>query len=134
MTKFFTQERQPGTPSIVNYSQFCHQFQIFTSGLFENFDFSNVVIVGGSILASLLPLPTTDNNIEEYYKTESPFKDGDINLCIYGNLSEDQFIQKLEYIHNYLATFTQHPISILRANSIFLCPCYPFRHVQITIK
>jgi hypothetical protein len=57
VTKFLPQPREVGAPSIVNREQFLHQFKAFTRGIFEGFDFSNVVVIGGSVIGSLLPIP-----------------------------------------------------------------------------
>ena len=58
MTTLLPQPREVGTPSIVTREQFQQQFNTFTTGIFEGFDFSNIVVIGGSVVGSLLPIPT----------------------------------------------------------------------------
>lgn len=44
-----------GTPSIVTQELFMRQFKDFTLNLFEGFDWSNAAVIGGAVVASLLP-------------------------------------------------------------------------------
>ena len=46
-------------------TQFFQQFQAFTSGILVGFDYSNVVVIGGSVVGSLLPIPTNPPVVEE---------------------------------------------------------------------
>jgi hypothetical protein len=58
-----------GIPSVVPPAQFLRQFSAFTKNIFEEFDFSNAVIVGDCLCASLLPLPPDTPDMEEYYSS-----------------------------------------------------------------
>lgn len=179
--------------------------------MFDDFDFSNTVIIGGSVLASLLPIPKdtsalpekrngSDDKLElddynklvdkeveafeeeewEYYSAEmeipkdiaddninrrilsdmeeegkrksrkvevqeihdpniyyqqlSPFKNSDIDICIYG-LSEEETQDKIDQIYKYLQQYTKKPVDIyLAANQVVFTAYFPFRHVQISLK
>ena len=140
MTKLFPQERTPGTPSIANQTQFLRQFKAFTSGIFEGFDFSNVVVIGGSLVGSLIP--TENENETKNFLTEirqygrnhlSPFKSADINLCIYG-VSNSKFTKKLKQIYKHLAKIVgkERKVKIYQSSeSVYFSALFPFRHVQV---
>ena len=57
VTKLCPQPREVGAPSIVSQSQFLQQLSAFTHGFFHGFDFSNVVVIGGAVVGTLLPIP-----------------------------------------------------------------------------
>eukprot|EP00026_Physarum_polycephalum_P004307 Phypoly_transcript_04325.p1 GENE.Phypoly_transcript_04325~~Phypoly_transcript_04325.p1 ORF type:complete len:691 (-),score=92.49 Phypoly_transcript_04325:63-2135(-) len=126
-------DREIGTASIATKEQFFSQFRAFTNGLFDGFDFSNVVVIGGSVIGSLLPIPG-NYTPEEYYTTHSPFKGSDIDLCIYGLNDEIAFTKKLVYIYERLTKQVKAEVHIYRSEfTIQFCALFPYRHVQITL-
>ncbi len=51
---------EQGKPSIcASYDEFVEQFDCFTGGVFQSFDWTNFVVAGGSVLGALLPIPNT---------------------------------------------------------------------------
>jgi hypothetical protein len=121
--------------SIVNQTQFEHQFRTFTKGLFDGFDFSNVVIIGGSVVGSLLPIPPSSSpSAEEYYTNFSPFKETNVDVYIYG-LKEYDFGAKVKSIFEFLKTkVAPNSLHIAKATDVIVFYSYPHRHVQISLK
>ncbi len=79
-----------GEASIVNSQQFKKQFDAFTCNIFKTWKhWENMIVIGGAVVASLLPLPSSVNpdNIEEigkYYQESYPYADIDVffhNAC-----------------------------------------------------
>ena len=124
----------------------------FTHNLFDGFDFSNVVIIGGSVVGSALPIPTSprpappsasDNppppstsplTPDKYYQKYSPFKASDVDLYVYG-LDDVGFRRKLSAIFEFLkkkvAPNTLH-LATSNALVVFFTD-YPYRHVQVSL-
>jgi hypothetical protein len=55
--KILTKAYQPGRsgPSVVTEQEFHANFSQFTENMFQDFDWKNVFIAGGSVLAALMP-------------------------------------------------------------------------------
>ena len=59
--KFFCQNA--GARSVVGKERFLEQFKAFTSGIFEGFtQWENLLIVGGAVVGSLMPVPEEFEN------------------------------------------------------------------------
>eukprot|EP01112_Ceratiomyxa_fruticulosa_P005711 TRINITY_DN1655_c0_g4_i1.p1 TRINITY_DN1655_c0_g4~~TRINITY_DN1655_c0_g4_i1.p1 ORF type:complete len:765 (+),score=133.68 TRINITY_DN1655_c0_g4_i1:142-2295(+) len=141
--KLFPKERggEIGAPSVVTYEQFKLQFRAFTSDLLEKIDWSGMVVFGGAVLASLLPLPAGVRNdyksIRKHYNKDSPFKGSDIDLYIY-NCDPFQIVTKVTKIYRTLQKFKQdHPGADLLVTSsdhvITFSLFYPYRNIQISV-
>lgn len=59
------QPRNIGARSVVSLPEFEKQYAAFTNNFFDGFDFSNVIVIGGSVVGSLLPIP---DNYEKLYR------------------------------------------------------------------
>ncbi len=90
--------------------------------MFQNFDWSNVVMAGGSVLSCLLSSPASD------------FTSTDIDLFIYG-LNVQQAREK---VMNILATIEENTKKkchlVISDHSITVIGVYPLRHVQIVLR
>jgi hypothetical protein len=75
--------------------------------MFRGFNWKNCAIVGGSILACLLPLPDDVTKAADYFQKEYP--SSDIDLCIYG-LHIAGFKKKLKEIYTHFNTVTKGDI------------------------
>lgn len=51
-------------------------------------------------------------DLEHYYTHSSPFKNSDIDICIYG-LSNEETLKKVEYIYNHLVKYAKVPVEII---------------------
>jgi hypothetical protein len=91
------------------------------------------VVIGGSVIGSLLPLPPSTPSAKEYYESVSPFKGSDVDIVIYG-LEAEEFKQKVRYIYQHMKKVTQKEVYILKSNAqIVFVAHFPFRLVQINI-
>lgn len=76
--------------------EFVTQFATFTNGYFEGFDFSNVIVIGGSVIGSLLPVPSR-SDIRSFRDSDSESDDIDESTGILSSYSlfltfiQDQF-------------------------------------------
>jgi hypothetical protein len=81
----------------VNEETFKKNFSIFTENQFEGWDeWDNMVILGGSVVASLLPVPPQYAQIDgvRKYFHEISFPKSDIDVYFYG-LDIDGFSKKV---------------------------------------
>ena len=58
MTTLLPQLQEVSTLSIVTREQFQQQFNTFTTGIFESFDFLNIVVISGSVVGALFSIST----------------------------------------------------------------------------
>ena len=111
-----------GSRSIVDKSQFFSNWENFTNNVFQNFDFSNIFIAGGSVNACL------DENYSRNKYTN------DLDLFIY-DLSPHQATEKLKYIYQKIKSNTSSDCQIIRTkNAVTILGAYPYRHVQIILR
>ncbi|KAL6054178.1 hypothetical protein QOT17_017545 [Balamuthia mandrillaris] len=89
-----------GSPSIVDRASFLRRFHAFTGGLFEDWteeDWANVLVVGGSVVASLLP-PNSFASKEALAESEASYRDADVDFFFYG-LSPQRLLDKIQRVH-----------------------------------
>ena len=123
----------PALP-VVDMIQFSKQFQMFTEFVFEGFDWNNVLIAGGSVLASLIPIGFSDYTQWRQYYHKGAWDQADIDLFLYG-LEPDQANEKLRHIYNHLSQHLPNPVTCLRtANTVNFVSKYPFRNIQVILR
>ena len=91
---------------------------------------------GGSVLASLMPLPEkyrgSINLRRKYFQERYPVSD--IDLFLYG-LNEDQAENKLLEIYEAVSSANPHKVVCFRtSNALTLVSQYPFRHIQVVLR
>jgi hypothetical protein len=96
------QRRATGQPAIVDIDQFRTSWSVFTEGsLSQLLDWNNVVAAGGSVLASLLPLPeharSSKRAIRKHFH-EQTYATSDIDLFLY-DLTPEQAEKKAIQIY-----------------------------------
>ena len=109
--------------SVVERESFLNNFNNFTVGLFDEVNWSNVLVVGGSIVSSLLG--RTDG-----------FETSDVDIYIYGISSETEFKEKVEEVITCIIAaaeshgYTQH-VLIRTPCTVTIGFGYPARNIQI---
>ncbi len=94
----FKQPRPTSGYSVVPaFAQFQRNFAAFTSGQLVDFDYSNCIVLGGAVLASLMPLEEKidcidDASLQKYYLER--YASADIDIFCYGFEDETQNYHK----------------------------------------
>eukprot|EP01130_Rhizamoeba_saxonica_P016569 TRINITY_DN7680_c0_g1_i1.p1 TRINITY_DN7680_c0_g1~~TRINITY_DN7680_c0_g1_i1.p1 ORF type:complete len:591 (-),score=138.85 TRINITY_DN7680_c0_g1_i1:60-1832(-) len=139
ISQFFEQPHKApiGEPSICSsVEEFYKNFDAFTQGMFNGFNWDNVFIAGGSVLACLMPVSKEVQEIHElreYYQNNSGFEKSDIDLFLYG-LDEEKAIKKIEDMYKFFSSKTEE-ISALRTNrTVTFLFDKPNRLVQIILR
>lgn len=97
------QRRSSGLPSMVaDIDQFRNSWTVFTEGALSQLtDWNNVVAAGGSVLASLLPLPdhakSSKRALRKYFH-EQAYSTSDVDLFLY-DLTPEQAEEKAIQIY-----------------------------------
>lgn len=126
--------------AITDSVEFKDNFDVFTEGLLRNLNWDNVFAAGGSVLASLLPLPENRRNTKQgrrkYFHHES-YTVSDIDLFFYG-LDEEQASQKLQEVYfticDTLPDPNVQPICFRTRHAVTIVSKFPYRHVQVILR
>ncbi|CAG7847199.1 SubName: Full=Uncharacterized protein {ECO:0000313/EMBL:CCA66774.1} [Serendipita indica DSM 11827] len=118
--------------------EFRTSWNVFTEGALSQLtDWSNVVASGGSVLASLLPLPAyargSKRGIRKYFHGEA-YSSSDIDLFLYGltpEQAEKKAIQIYEAVRDSVPWDT---VCVRTKHSIAIHSQYPYRPVQIVLR
>eukprot|EP01156_Anaeramoeba_ignava_P022588 Anaeramoba_ignava/c20830_g2_i1.p1 GENE.c20830_g2_i1~~c20830_g2_i1.p1 ORF type:complete len:509 (+),score=122.30 c20830_g2_i1:13-1539(+) len=127
--------------AVVPKEEFLKRFEIFTAGQLKHINWNNVIVAGGAVAGSLVPLPAEFNtgklkDIRKFYGKDSPYEQSDVDMFIYG-LNEEQATQK---VISLLEEITEnHPNSsnihfVKKKCVVTLCSADPFRHIQIIFR
>eukprot|EP00026_Physarum_polycephalum_P002563 Phypoly_transcript_02570.p1 GENE.Phypoly_transcript_02570~~Phypoly_transcript_02570.p1 ORF type:complete len:781 (+),score=143.83 Phypoly_transcript_02570:254-2344(+) len=149
LPKIFTRGDKNTTknsPIVPSMEEFKRRFHIFTGGLLEGLDWTNVICAGGSVLACLLNnVPAeckTDEEISDYFLHKSPFAKSDIDLFILNTPSKSNYY----YDRDIYADQIQNAYQIISQNlakkgvSAFCCQTkscvsivsqFPHRTIQL---
>ena len=134
-----TADRKPsGSPALVpSMKEFKNNFNLFSESALVDFDWSNVVAAGSSVVTSLLPVQAPHNEskraLRQYYH-EQLAPASDVDLFIYG-LDEKQAIEKIKQIETKVRdSILQETTTIRTKNAITIASAYPTRHVQIVLR
>eukprot|EP00698_Gefionella_okellyi_P010831 TRINITY_DN2842_c0_g1_i1.p1 TRINITY_DN2842_c0_g1~~TRINITY_DN2842_c0_g1_i1.p1 ORF type:complete len:1539 (-),score=330.01 TRINITY_DN2842_c0_g1_i1:264-4880(-) len=128
-----------GTPGIVSsLADFQYNLDIFSCGALRGLDWSNVLVAGGAVLASLterFPSDATRKKRRERFQ-DACYVASDIDLFIYGLQTDEECNAKLVQIFqaissecsavNVVAYRTEHAVTIVAA--------FPFRHIQVILR
>jgi hypothetical protein len=88
---------------VATHGEFLRNFTVLSTGLMKFVDMSNVIVVGASVLASLMPGPH-QVPIHVHYRS-AMYKSVDVQLYLY-NLSLEQVCTSLLLDHPCLARLT----------------------------
>lgn len=80
------------TPS---FNQFQRNFNLFTKNQLQYLNWANVVVAGGSVLASLLAPPENVDLHEYYHSTSGQFFQSDIDIFLVGITNKEQAESKV---------------------------------------
>ena len=128
--EFLDEKRQRTIQILTNDETFSSTFSRTTCGILQGLDWQNVLIAGGSALATLL-------HVDESRDCEEGICDGDIDIYLYG-LDFEGANKKVEHIYNVwssnLPTGNRQKLVVKNAKTITFLPDYPNRRVQIVLK
>ncbi|KAF4971655.1 hypothetical protein FZEAL_9782 [Fusarium zealandicum] len=130
--------RSHGSPATVaNISEFQKNFNVFSESSMVDWDWSNVVAAGSSVVNCLLPVPkefkTTKRKLREYYH-EKFCPASDVDLFLYG-LTHEQAIEKINKIEQAIRDALLNEVTVVRTKyAITIASQYPVRHVQIVLR
>eukprot|EP01060_Flectonema_neradi_P038394 TRINITY_DN802_c0_g1_i1.p1 TRINITY_DN802_c0_g1~~TRINITY_DN802_c0_g1_i1.p1 ORF type:complete len:601 (+),score=74.09 TRINITY_DN802_c0_g1_i1:69-1871(+) len=107
--------------SVSKKSDFLDKFKKFTFGILENINWENVLVIGGSVVSSLLG-------------SEEGFESSDVDIYIYGILREYEFRNKVQEIIDAVTMVNgvEIPHTVVRTPfTVTVGFGYPVRHIQI---
>ena len=111
-------------------ASFGEVFTRITRGALRGLDWSNVLVVGGSVLTTLLH---TDPSKDD----DEAVRDPDIDMCIYG-LGPQDANRKVKEIYDIwvrnLPGTAQARLVVKNCSAISLIPSYPHRRIQIILR
>lgn len=115
-------------------ARFRSRWEAFSEGLFgRDFPWSNVLCAGGAVLAASMEIPAKDE-LRDYFREESLFRGGDIDLFIYG-LNPEQATEKARSIMEFLSKDEKKPILFVRTEHCITAVLDSRRrHVQIILR
>ncbi|KAK4153422.1 ankyrin repeat-containing domain protein [Chaetomidium leptoderma] len=133
------QVRRPdGSPAIVqSLKEFQRNFSVFSESSLAEFDWSNVVAAGSSVVNTLIPVPDQYNRskraLREFYH-EKFCPASDVDLFLYG-LTEEQAIEKIKDIETRVRDALLTETTVVRTkHAVTICSQYPTRHIQIVLR
>lgn len=117
--------------------QFERHLDTFTEKSLTYLDWNNVVVAGGAVAASLMPIPEeyrgSQRLLRRYYH-EKYAPTADVDLYLYG-LTEEQAIEKIKQIEASVTSAISHEtVTVRTKNTITIVSQYPTRHVQIVLR
>jgi hypothetical protein len=131
-------KRRPhGSPATVaNFTEFQHNFNIFSESSLVEVDWNNVVAAGSSVVNCLLPVPkdfkVSKRKLREYYH-EKFCPASDVDLFLYG-LTHDQAIEKIQQIERAVKDALLNEVTVVRTKyAITIASQYPVRHIQVRL-
>lgn len=127
---------ESGKYSVNNRDVFASNFNILTEGMFDDFNWSNVVAAGGCVSACLLPVPEECKTKKEKRKYFHDTKYGgiDVDLFIYG-LDEEKAKEKMVEIAQCITGNCLYPVRFVRtSHSITIVNQYPYINIQIILR
>ncbi|KAK6533683.1 hypothetical protein TWF694_002615 [Orbilia ellipsospora] len=129
------ERRKTGEKAVVGFEEFKKNFKIFTEGMFENMDWSNVIVACGSVLVSMLPIPSGEKSpdrLREHYR--NPWAPNDINLFIYG-LDQEAAIKRMEQIEATVRENVPWKVVCLRMTTTMrIVSRDPYRPIHIILR
>ncbi|KAG9040728.1 hypothetical protein FS837_000243, partial [Tulasnella sp. UAMH 9824] len=116
------------------------RWSIFSEGALSQLtNWNNVVVAGGSVLASLAPLPeyvmkqNSKRAIRQYYHSQA-YPASDVDLFLYG-LTSEQAEEKCIEIYNAVRDSVPWEVCAVRTKNAVSIHCqYPYRPVQIVLR
>ncbi|QKF93504.1 ankyrin repeat domain-containing protein [Fadolivirus algeromassiliense] len=130
------EKMQVGSSAISTHDEFLSNFDIFTEGVLECMDWSNLFLAGGSVLAMISKLPEnvkTDEQKRHYYH-KIKYNKSDLDLYIYG-LDEYAANKKMYQVYeNIKKVLPCDCICVRSSRAISIVSQYPYRHIQIVLR
>ncbi|KAL6052941.1 hypothetical protein QOT17_018272 [Balamuthia mandrillaris] len=130
-----------GEPSIVTSREsFQQRMRVFSQGQLEGLNWDNVLVLGGAVVACLLPTAGTaekesadskDALVRHFNQLFG--EDSDVDLCLYGITDVELLASKLVEIHEAIvAAIPDVPVSVVSSGeSITFLRHYPYWPIQL---
>lgn len=138
MTKLLPKERDLNTPVIAPRAQFTQTLSEITRGFLDNLPFSNLVMGGGCLIGSLLPV-LADRWMQSLSEIGTK-EEGVIELSTYGLEGDERRLQdKIREISKYIADFQQkvapeREVYVIRSmSSLIFVLGHPFRNIRLSL-
>ncbi|KAH7108180.1 ankyrin [Auriculariales sp. MPI-PUGE-AT-0066] len=123
--------------------EFRKVFSVFSEGTLGQLGagpWPNVVVAGGSVLAALLPLPSTVKEqgskraLRKYFHEDASWASSDVDLFLWG-LTPDQAEKRCVEIYEAIRDSVPWDVTCVRTkHAITLHSQYPYRNVQIVLR
>jgi hypothetical protein len=120
---------------------FLFNWEVFTEHMLQRLNWDNVLAAGGSVAATLRPLPKAyaknARTRRALYHRTPEYASSDIDLFLYGLTSEKEANAKLEEIFETVADSipTSGKVMVCRStHAVTIFSSFPYRHVQIITR
>ncbi|KAK8049555.1 hypothetical protein PG994_011285 [Apiospora phragmitis] len=115
---------------------FRQNLSVFSEAALADFDWSNVVAAGSSVVNCLLPVPekykVSKRSLRQYYH-EKFCPASDVGHFLYG-LDEKQAVEKIKQIETQIRDAILAETTVVRTkNAVTICSQYPTRHIVLRV-
>lgn len=125
--KSFRADAARGLAIVPSLRSFHRCLDAFTEGSLRHLTWDNVLLAGGAVLACLTSSDNTDVGALRQQFHEGPYRNGDIDLFLYG-LTHEQALVKMQQIFEEVCAAVPHNVVAFRTkNTITLVSQYPFK-------
>eukprot|EP00026_Physarum_polycephalum_P000952 Phypoly_transcript_00953.p1 GENE.Phypoly_transcript_00953~~Phypoly_transcript_00953.p1 ORF type:complete len:654 (+),score=95.87 Phypoly_transcript_00953:94-2055(+) len=119
--------------SVADEETFRTNFSIFTERQLEGWtEWDNMVVIGGSVVASLLPVPEEYKDKKNLYFHEIAYPVSDIDIYIYG-LDIEEFAKKVDRLYHHFTKVNGEVLVVRSTFTVTFCSTWPKRHIQIVM-
>ncbi|KAJ5078547.1 ankyrin repeat ph and sec7 domain containing protein secg-related [Anaeramoeba ignava] len=137
--KLFLQDQTISNKKCINsFDEFKRNFEVFTEGQFRFLNWKNCFVAGGSILASLMPIPDKfdeSNLTRRNYFHDEAYSNSDVDIFLYGINDPEEANEKLKEIFKTISeTIPFKAIAFRSRHAVTIVSQYPYRHIQIILR
>ena len=111
-------------------------FSLFTENQFQNLNWDNILVAGGSVLGCLEPHDAKKPKDKRNYFHKNAYKNSDIDIFFYG-LNAKQANEKLNDIYETVCDSLiggEDVICFRSQHAVTIISKFPYRHIQIILR